>query len=189
MIRADALWSGLKAAAQHAQLLELPGITILTEERLRFVSAQAFRNGDAVVRARIAQRALTIQQYSDLLSLLVDEWNSALDPADSHHNRVDLPSLVACWLAFCDAVRPEEINSLQVGDVQIDLARGRHQLRLHAPNKDEGAVPIDETSRTLLEALIREGNQSRKTLGTDRLFVSTKGHAAVLTTQDLLISR
>lgn len=175
----------LTAAAKQAILLSLPGTSGITIDRLHAVSRAMFKERIAERKRRIERRSLSAEQYTDLYTLMAEEWQRFLDKEKDTQVEADLPPLVACWLAFNDGLRSCELNVLTVSDIQADPLYGKHQLRAHAPNKEPDMIPIENDTLLLLRALISAGAETRSSLQTDRLFVSTQGKPRVLTTQTL----
>lgn len=174
--RGQFIW--LAAAVRHAMMLDLPGASRQTLDHLRMVSRRAFKGGASIIRQRIEKRALTAAQYTDLYAMLAEEWQRYQDGA----KEADLPTMVACWLAFNDGVRSAEINNLTIGDILPDERWGKHRLRVHAPNKEADMVPIEKDTLALLQALVDDGAPTRGRLATDLLFVSPRWGDHILTT-------
>jgi len=179
------LFQSLVVIAHQAMMLHLPGVSDITVDRLHAVTRSHFKERLAEVQRRIEQRSLTNEQYADLYAMLGEEWQRYQDSNKETREAVHLPVLVACWLAFNDGVRSCELNTLVVGDVQANPANGKHRLAVHAPNKRPDILPIESDTLLLLQALIDAGEETRRTLGTEHLFVSTKGKPCILTTRNL----
>jgi integrase len=169
-------------AAKQANLLGLSGTSETTVDRLRTVRRNLLRGGADIVRETIEQRALTGEQYTELYTMMSEEWQRYLDSKNTDVIKANLPGLVACWLAFNDGVRSSEINALSVDDLQVDEIYGKHRLHMHAPNKNPDMVPIERDTLLLLQAMIEEGAAARFALGTNLLFTSVQGEPRVLTT-------
>jgi len=104
--------------------------------------------------------------------MMAEEWQRYLEDGGKKPWKVNLPGLVACWLAFNDGIRPAEINCLTVDDILVDNLHGKHGIRVHAPNKQPDVVPIEKDTLLLLQAMVDEGKEVRAVLKTDLLFVS-----------------
>lgn len=179
--RGQFVW--LAAAIRHAIHLGFGGVSRKSLVRLKAVSRRAFRGNARRRLQRLAKRTLPSEQYTDLYAMMAEEWQRYLDGNPA----ADLPTLVACWLAFNDGVRSAEINTLVVADVLPDEREGgeKHRLRAHAPNKEPDMVPIEKDTLTLLNALIEQGKATRTELETDRLFVSAHRGPHIATTSHL----
>lgn len=175
----------IAAAVRHAQLLSLPGSSNQTLDALHAVSQQVFRGGNLIAQRRVQQRALSREQYDELYAVLTEEWRRIQEGEGSPTRRGDLHALGACWLAFHDGLRPEELNVLTVDDVRVDAIHEKHKLHLHAPNKDPDMVPIDRETLTILNAIVDVGRAGRDALGTSLLFVRSCPRPAILTTESL----
>ena len=175
----------LIVAAQLGSLLELLGVSSMTVDRLRTVRRNVLKGGREVIREYIEQRSLTGEQYTELYTMMSEEWQRYLDGKNTNTTKVNLPGLVACWLAFNDGIRSSEINVLTVDDLQIDNIYGKHRLHAHAPNKNPDMVPIEQDTVLLLQAMIDEGAAARSALGTNLLFTSVQGEPRVLPTTRL----
>ncbi len=169
-------------AAKQGSMLGLSGVSSATVDRLQIARRNAFKESREVIREHIEQRALTGEQYTELYTMMSEEWQRYLDSKNTSTIKVNLPGLVACWLAFNDGVRSSEINTLSVDDILLDDMYSKHRLRAHAPNKNPDMVPIDEDTLPLLQAMIDEGAAARIALGTNLLFTSVQGEPRVLTT-------
>src|SRR5260221_3635323 len=178
-------FQALVVIARQAMILRLPGVSDITLDRLHTVTRSHFKERHAEIQRRIEQRSLTSEQYTDLYAVLGEEWQLYQDSNKETRSAVHLPVLVACWLAFNDGVRSCELNTLVVGDVQADPVNGKHRLTVHAPNKRPDILPIDNDTLMLLQALIDAGEEARRVLGTEHLFVSTEGKPCILTTRNL----
>jgi integrase len=176
------LITSLAEAARFGNLLGLSGTSGITVDRLRNVRRNTLKGTEEAARETIEQRALTGEQYSELYTLMSEEWQSYLDSKNTTVIKANLPALVACWLAFNDGIRSSEINTLTVDDVQIDEVYGKHRLHVHAPNKNPDMVPIEQDTLLLLQAMIDEGSAARSVLGTNLLFTSVQGKPRVLNT-------
>lgn len=172
-------------AAKQAMMLELPGVSSVTLERLGEVTRYAFRDRSVDKQRRIEQRALDNEQYAELYAMMAEEWQSYLDSARKTKARINLPALVACWLAFNEGVRPAELNCLTVDDLQVDDLYGKHSLRVHAPNKEPDTIPIEKDTLLLLRAVINEGAEARAMLKTNLLFVTGYRGPHLLSTNHL----
>jgi hypothetical protein len=169
-------------AAQLCSLLGLSGVSSITVDRLRTVRRNALKGVREAARKTIEQRALTGEQYTELYTMMSEEWQHYLDSKNTDVIKANLPGLVACWLAFNDGVRSPEINALTVDDLQVDEIYGKHRLHMHAPNKNPDMIPIEQDTLLLLQAMIDEGAAARSALGTNLLFTSVQGEPRVLTT-------
>jgi integrase len=172
-------------AARLGNLLGLSGVSSITVDRLRNVRRNTLKGTNEAARETIELRALTGEQYSELYTMMSEEWQRYLDSKNTAVIKANLPVLVACWLAFNDGIRSSEINTLTVDDVQIDEVYGKHRLHVHAPNKNPDMVPIEQDTLLLLQAMIDEGSPARSALGTNLLFTSVQGEPRVLTTPRL----
>ncbi len=173
--------------ARLAVILRLPGTSDFTIDRLNHLKGSVFK-GQVIERSRrLEQRALTSEQYTDLYTVMAEEWQRYQEKENHHRTFIDLPALVGCWLAFNDGLRSVEINTLTLADVQADPLYGNHQLHVHAPNKAPDVIPIEKDTLLLLQALIDEGAELRRILGTDRLFVDSgrSGAPRILTSRYL----
>ena len=179
------LFQALVVIARQAMILRLPGVSDITLDRLHTVTRSHFKERHAEIQRRIEQRSLTSEQYTDLYAILGEEWQLYQDSNEETRRAVHLPVLVACWLAFNDGVRSCELNTLVVGDVQADPVNGKHRLTVHAPNKRPDILPVDNDTLLLLQALIDAGEETRRVLGTEHLFVSTNGKPCIFTTRNL----
>jgi integrase len=159
-------------AARQAILLDLPGVSSITVERLLAVTRSAFKDRSVDTQRYIEQRALNSEQYTELYAMMAIEWQCYLEGEGKAKTTVYLPALVACWLAFNEGVRPAELNCLTVDDLQVDNLYGKHSLRLHAPNKQPDVIPIEKDTLLLLQALIDAGAEVRAMLKTNLLFVT-----------------
>ena len=177
--------SSLIGAAKLGSLLGLAGVSSMTADRLQKVSRNVLKGGKEAIREYIEQRALTGEQYTELYTIMSEEWQCYLDTKNTSTVKVNLPGLVACWLAFNDGIRSSEINVLTVDDLQIDNIYGKHRLHAHAPNKNPDMIPIEQDTVLLLQAMIDEGAAARSALGTNLLFTSVQGEPRVLTTSRL----
>lgn len=175
----------LIVAAKLGNLIGLSGVSGTTADRLHTVSRKVLKGGGEVIREYIEQRALTGEQYTELYTMMAEEWQSYLDGKNISMTKVNLPGLVACWLAFNDGIRSSEINVLTVDDLQVDEINGRHRLHVHARNKNPDMVPIEQDTLLQLQAMIEEGAAARSALGTNLLFTSVQGEPRVLTTSRL----
>ncbi|MBI2204834.1 MAG: site-specific integrase [Candidatus Rokubacteria bacterium] len=175
----------IAAAVRHAQLLSLPGSTNRTLDALHAVSQRVFRGGNLIAQRRVQQRALSREQYDELYAVLAEEWRRVQEGERSPTCRGDLHALGACWLAFHDGLRPEELNVLTIDDVRADPIHEKHKLHVHAPNKDPDMVPIDRESLTILNAIVDVGRDGRDALDTRLLFVRSCPRPAILTTESL----
>lgn len=150
-------------------------------------------------RARGAQdsveRALSFQTFSDLAKAVAlefeqckrvfTEWREGR--RDSPYNFesrfmgiIDPNPLVvfALQAAMRHGLRSEELNALTAADLRADEQGGRHEMYVHAPNKRDDFIPVDDaflTSWRLCEAWSREardvaGSRGRE-LFPDALFV------------------
>lgn len=174
--------SSLIVAAELATSLELSGVSGMTVDRLRTVRRNALKGEQEVLRESIERRALTGEQYTELYTMMSEEWQRYLDSKNTTVIKSNLPGLIACWLAFNDGVRSSEINALTVDDLLVDDIYSRHRLHVHAPNKNPDIVPIEQDTLLLLQAMIDEGAAARSALGTNLLFTSVQGEPRVLTT-------
>jgi hypothetical protein len=177
----------LIAIARLAITLRLPGTSYITLDRLSHMKRSVFKGQTGEAHQRLEQRALTSEQYTDLYTVMAEEWQCYLERENHPLIPIDLPALVGCWLAFNDGLRSVEINTLTLADVQADPLYGNHQLCVHAPNKAPDTIPIEKDTLLLLQALIDEGTEVRRTLGTDRLFVDRgrSGSPRILTSRYL----
>jgi integrase len=153
-------------------MIGLAGVTTITVDRLLSVSRNAFKGEGAAKQRYIEQRALNSEQYADLYAMMAEEWQCYLGDGVMRRTTVNLPALVACWLAFNDGIRTAEINYLTVDDILVDDLHGKHELRVHAPNKQPDVVPIEKDSLLLLQTLVDDGAKARTMLKTNLLFVS-----------------
>jgi integrase len=169
-------------AAKLGSQLGLSRVSSKTADRLRTVRRNLLKGGLEVIRETIEQRALTSEQYTELYTMMSEEWHRYLDSKNTEMTKANLPGLVACWLAFNDGIRSSEINALTVDDLQVDKIYGKHRLHVHAPNKNPDMIPIEQDTLLLLQALIEEGAAARSALGTNLLFTSVQGEPRVLTT-------
>jgi hypothetical protein len=171
------------AIARLAITLRIPGTSYLTTDRLSHLKRSMFKGQAGEAHQRLEQRALSSEQYTDLYDVMAEEWQRYQEREEHPATFVDLPALVGCWLAFNDGLRPVEINMLTLDDVQADPLYGNHQLRVRAPNKAPDSIPIEKDTLLLLQALIDEGAEARRILGTDRLFVGRgrRGPPRILT--------
>lgn len=167
---------------QVGSLLGLSGVSSRTIDRLQSVRRKTLKGLREASRETIEQRALTSEQYTELYTIMSEEWHRYLDSKNTVVKNANLPALVACWLAFNDGIRSAEINALTVDDLQVDEIRSKHRLHVHAPNKNPDMVPIDRDTLLLLQAMIDEGAAARSVLGTNLLFTSVQGKPRVLTT-------
>ena len=179
------LFDSLKEVARQAILLGHSGVSVITIERLQTVRGRVSKGGTAEALKRIEERALTSEQYTDLYTIMAEEWQSYLDSPDVPSAKENLPALVACWLTFNEGLRSSEINQLTVGDVLVEPVHQKHRLRVHAPNKNPDMIPIDDATLKIVQALISEGAETRTTLGTNLLFTSVEGPPRVLITAHL----
>src|SRR5260221_603384 len=173
--------SSLVDVAQLGNLLGLSGVSSRTIDRLRSVRRKMLKGLREISRETIEQRALTSEQYTELYTMMSEEWQRYLDSKNPVVKNANIPGLVACWLAFNDGIRSSEINVLTVDDLLVDEIRGRHRLHVHAPNKNPDMVPIERDTLLLLQAMIDEGAAARSVLGTKLLFTSVQGESRVLT--------
>jgi len=172
-------------AARQAILLDLPGVSSITVERLLAVTRSAFKDKSVDTQRYIERRALNSEQYTELYAMMADEWQCYVESGGKTKTAVHLPALVACWLAFNEGVRPAELNCLTVDDLQVDDLYGKHRLRLHAPNKQPDMIPIEKDTLVLLQALIDAGAEARATLKTNLFFVSGYRGPHLLSTSHL----
>jgi integrase len=172
-------------AAQLGSLLGLSGVSSRTVDRLRSVRRKALKGAKQAARETIERRALTSEQYTELYTIMSEEWQRYFDSKNTNVIKANLPALVACWLAFNDGIRSSEINGLTVDDLQVDEIYGKHKLHVHAQNKNPDMVPIEQDTLLLLQAMIDEGAAARLALGTNLLFTSVGGDPRVLTTPRL----
>lgn len=146
--------------------------------------------------------ALSLQTFSDLARAVAfefeqckqvyQEWQAGR--RDSPYNFqarfmgiIDPNPLVVLALqgVMRFGLRSEELNSLAAADLRVDDEQGRHEIYVHAPNKGDDFIPVDETfveSWRMCEAWGREarrivGPQGEK-LFDDVLFVypATNSH-------------
>jgi integrase len=176
------LINSLINAAKQGILLGLSGVSSITVDRLQTVRRNALKGGREVTREYIEQCALTGEQYTELYTMMSEEWQRYLDSKNASVIKTNLPGLVACWLAFNDGIRSAEINTLCVDDLQVDEIFCKHRLQVHAPNKNPDMVPIEQDTLLLLQAMIDEGAAARLALGTKLIFTSVQGEPRVLTT-------
>ena len=162
----------LIVAIKQGLKLNIPNISNMTIDRLHFLTRHAFKEKSVNTQRYIERRALNSEQYTELYEMMAEEWQRFLDRTQNPKVRVHLPALVACWLAFNDGVRSSEINTLTVDDIQVDDLYGKHQLYIHASNKEPDMIPIEKDTLTLLKALVEEGKDARIALDTNCLFVS-----------------
>lgn len=179
------LIGSLIIAVKLGSQLGFVGVSNTTIDRLHIVSRKVLKGGQEVIREYIEQRALIGEQYTELYTIMSEEWQRYLDGKNTGAIKVNIPGLVACWLAFNDGIRSSEINVLTVDDLQIDNIYGKHRLHAHAPNKNPDMVPIERDTVLLLQAMIDEGAAARSALGTNLLFTSVQGEPRVLTTSRL----
>ncbi len=175
-------FSHLCMAVRQAIVLDLPGVSHITMDRLQTVTRSGFKDRSVDTQRRIEQRALTSEQYTELYSMMAKEWQCYLDSIGKTKSEVNLPALAACWLAFNDGVRPAELNCLTVDDLQVDDVYGKHSLRVHAPNKQPDMIPIEKDTLLLLQAVIDKGAVIRAALKTNQLFVGERGKPYLLNT-------
>jgi integrase len=178
-------FGSLLAVAREAITLKIPGVSGITIDRLHVITRYRFKDLVTETSRRIERRALTSDQYTGLYTMMGEEWQRYLDRKKGVQVKADLPTLVACWLVFNDALRSAEINTLRVTDVQVDRLYNKHQLYVHAGNKRPDMIPIDNNTLVLLQELISAGEEARKALKTDLLFVSLHGKPRVLTSKRL----
>jgi hypothetical protein len=159
-------------AARQAMMIGLSGASHITIDRIQTVVRHGFRDKSVDTQKYIEQRALDSKQYTELYSMMAEEWQDYLDSAGNTRVKVNLPALVACWLAFNEGVRPAEINCLTVDDLHVDNLYGKHTLHVHAPNKQPDVIPIEKDTLLLLQTLIDKQAETRAILETNLLFVS-----------------
>ena len=179
-------FNSLLVVAREAIALNLPGVSGVTIDRLHAITRYRFKERTAEINRRIERRALTSEQLTDLYAMMAEEWQRYLDAKRGAHVKADLPALVACWLAFNDGLRPAEINTLRITSVQADPLYGKHLLHVDAPDKEPDMIPIEKDTLLLLQELISAGEETRKALKTDLLFVSIhQGKSRVMASRGL----
>jgi hypothetical protein len=178
-------FNSLIAVAHEAIILNIPSISIVTIDRLHAITRNRFKDRVIEIYRRIERRALTAEQYTDLYAMMGEEWQRYLDSKQGIKVKVDLATLVACWLAFHEGLRSSEINTLRITDVLPDPLYGKHRLLVHAPNKEPGMIPIEKDTLILLQELISAGEKTREALKTDRLFVTLQGKRYILNSKSL----
>jgi integrase len=178
-------FNSLLAVANEAILLNIPGISGVTIDRLHTITRYCFKDRVPEIRERIDRRALTVEQYTDLYAMMGEEWQRYLDSQQGAQVKVDLPTLVACWLVFHEGLRSAEINTLRITDVLADPLYSKHRLHIHATNKEPDMIPIEKNTLVLLQELISAGEKTREALKTDQLFVTLQGKRCVLFSKHL----
>ncbi|MDQ3802806.1 MAG: hypothetical protein M3416_03000 [Acidobacteriota bacterium] len=118
------------------------------------------------VKGRIAQqsidKALSLETFSDLAKAVALEFGqckqvwearqrgerSSLYNLDARMmQRIDPNPFVVLSLlgAMRHGFRATELNSLTPSDIRVDEVNGQHDLYVHAPDKTDGYVPVDDS--------------------------------------------
>src|SRR6266567_5975537 len=93
-------FNSLLAVAREAIILNLPGVSGVTIDRLHAITRNRFKDRVTEINRRIERRALHSEKYADLYAMMGEEWQRYLDIKQGAQVQADLPTLVACWLAF-----------------------------------------------------------------------------------------
>lgn len=122
------------------------------------------------------ERALSFETFSDLIRAVALEFEQckrvaqarAAGERDSLYNFgsrfmgiIDPNPLVvfALQAVMRHGLRAEELNALRPADMRVDELNGNHEIYVHAPNKPDDFIPVDEaflTSWRLCEEWDRE---------------------------------
>lgn len=182
--------NGIKSALRACEESNFLNINEEDVEALANVMKRKFRDSNRLVIDKNAECALNKEEIDNLYKIINEEWNIWKQNKSYITKEVDLISVVALVLAFDEGIRPEEINSMNIED----LNKETHELYLAPNNKPESVAILNKKTLEKLEALIKSGKETREKLNTNRVFVDYKKEKIVGTREindriRLLISR
>lgn len=77
--------------------------------------------------------------------------------------------VLALILVLRVGIRSEELNTLRLEDVERDPVHGQHRLYVHAPNKQDDFVAIDDAILEVIDFCLTWGEEARNASGSDFL--------------------
>jgi len=127
-------------------------------------------------------QALSLQTFSDLARAVAMEFEQCkrvfqkwkVGERDSLYNFkarfmgiIDPNPLVVFALqgAMRLGLRAEELNALTPADLRVDESGGNHEIYVHAPNKSDDYMPVDETFLTSWRLCEAWSQEARKIVG------------------------
>lgn len=159
-----------------------PGWSQRDLDTIRAAANKSTRGRCARGLQKSVDEALSLKTYSDLaraLTLEFEQCKRVLEARDSGE-RQSLYNVGANTMGAIDpnpfvvfalqaamrlGLRASELNSLNADDVRRDDAGGNHELYVHAPDKSDDFIPVDETFLAALEVCSEWSKEAREAAG------------------------